>query len=426
MAKIIRIGQGGTLRRPSRRQVLAGAAGLAGLATVPATVRAAGEPIKIGIIAETSTLPGAAIPKGAQMAADAINASGGVGGRPIQLIVYDDHVSAVDGVRAFQRLAQQDKVAAIIGSFISEVVLAMEPWSARLKMPFITPGAASNEIPKRVHDDYAHYKYTFHGWFTSYFIAESASASAGDILVDQFHMKSCVVMSEDAAWTTPLDEAYLDFLPKAGLTVLDHIRFSPDTTDFTPIFNRIEGKKPDVIMTGISHVGVVPTVQWKQQRVPIPMWGVSSQATSSDFWKDTNGACEGVGAQEGAGPDSAVTPKTIPFTQAYVKRYGLVPAYCGYSSNDLVYIIAEAITRAGGSTDPDKLVTALEATDYVGTIGRIKFYGRDAPFTHAIEYGPDLVPGVIIQWQNAKQVTVWPKKLATAKVEFPSFVKLPS
>jgi branched-chain amino acid transport system substrate-binding protein len=410
----------------SRRQVLVGAAGLAGLATVPATVRAAGEPIKIGIIAETSTLPGAAIPKGAQIAADAINAAGGVGGRSIQLIVYDDHVSAVEGVRAFQRLATQDKVVAVIASFISEVALAIEPWSARLKMPFITPGAASNDISKRVHDDYARYKYTFHGWFTSYFIAESASDAAHDILVNDLHMKSCVVMSEDAAWTSPLDDAYLQFLPKLGLTVLDHIRFSPDTTDFTPIFNRIEGKKPDVIITGISHVGVVPTVQWKQQRVPIPMWGVSSQATSSDFWKDTNGACEGVATQTGAGPDSAITPKTIPFTQTYQKRFGLMPAYDGYSTHDIVYIIAEAITRAGGSTDSDKLVTALEATDYVGTLGRLKFYGREERFTHAIEYGPDLAPGVMIQWQNGKQLTVWPKKLATAKVQFPSFVKLPS
>ena len=412
--------------QPSRRQVLVGAAGMAGLASVPATVRAAGEPIKIGIIAEASTLPGAAIPKGAQMAADAINAAGGVGGRPIQLVVYDDHVSAVDGVRAFQRLVQQDKVAAVIGSFISEVALAIEPWSARLKAIYITPGAASNEISKRVHDDYAHDKYTFHGWLTSYFLAEAVADSARDILVPDFHVKSCVVMSEDAAWTSPLDVAYLEFLPKAGLKVLDHIRFSPDTTDFTPIFNRIEGKKPDVIVTGISHVGVVPTVQWKQQRVPIPMWGVSSQASSSDFWKDTNGACEGVATQTAAGPDSAVTPKTVAFTDAYLKRYGLYPAYDGYSSNDLVYVVAEAITRAGGSTDSDKLVTALEATDYLGTVGRIKFYGRQARFTHALEYGPDLVTGVMIQWQKGKQVTVWPKKLATAKVAFPSFVKLPS
>ena len=49
-----------------------------------------------------------------------------------------------------------------------------------------------------------------------------------------------------------------------------------------------------MIITGISHVGVQPTVQWKSQQVPIPMFGIASQATNSTFWKDTNGATEGV------------------------------------------------------------------------------------------------------------------------------------
>ena len=62
----------------------------------------------------------------------------------IEIVDYDDHNSASDAVRAFQRAAEQDKVAAVIASYISEVVLALEPWAGRLKMPMITPGAASN------------------------------------------------------------------------------------------------------------------------------------------------------------------------------------------------------------------------------------------------------------------------------------------
>ena len=92
--------------------------------------------------------------------------------------------------------------------------------------------------------------------------------------------------SEDAAWTTPFDASYLECLPKTGLKVLDHIRFNPDTTDFTPIFHRIEDAHPDAIITGMSHVGVQPTVQWHDQQVPIPMLGISAQATTSAFWKD--------------------------------------------------------------------------------------------------------------------------------------------
>lgn len=411
--------------RTSRRQVLAAAGGLASLAALPAGARAADKPIVIGVIAETSTLLGAGIPRGAAMAVDEINAKGGVLGRPIKLVVYDDHVSSADAVKAFQRLVNQDQAVAVVGTFVSEIALALQPWSARLKIPFITPGAASNEISEHVHADYERYKYSFHTYFTSYFIAESVSDSARDVLVGGLHMKSCVIMSEDAAWSTPYDTALLGFLPKRGLEIREHIRFSPDTTDYTPIFSKIEAKKPDVVITGMAHVGVVPTVQWAQQHVPTPLYGVNVQATAPSFWKDTHGAAEGANSQTGAGPDSAITPFTRPFTQAYMKRFHLQPVYSAYSSYDTLHLMAEAFARAG-STEADKMVAALEATDHVGTMGRFKFFGRNDRFTHAIEYGPDLVPGVMIQWQQDKLKTIWPLKFATAKASFPSFVKLPA
>src|SRR5579875_3920551 len=79
----------------------------------------------------------------------------------------------------------------------------------------------------------------------------------------------------------------------------------------------VESEHPDSIMAGISHVGVQPTVQWHDQQVPIPMLGQSSQATTSAFWKDTNGAAEGVTTSTNAAIGAALTPKTIPFTEAY-------------------------------------------------------------------------------------------------------------
>src|SRR5271170_4647030 len=76
---------------------------------LPHSARAA-DPIKIGVIAEAASISGAAIPNAAQMAADEINAKGGVDGRKIELVVYDDHSSSTDAVRAFQRAASDDKV----------------------------------------------------------------------------------------------------------------------------------------------------------------------------------------------------------------------------------------------------------------------------------------------------------------------------
>jgi branched-chain amino acid transport system substrate-binding protein len=407
----------------SPRTLLAAAA--FGLLTTVSSQALAADPIKIGVIAEAQAIAGASIPQAAQMAAEEINAKGGVDGRKIEIVPYDNHSSSADSVRAFQRAVNEDKVNVVIASYISEVVLALEPWASRLKTPFITPGAASNEISKSVHNDYDKNKYTFHGYLTSAALALSVCDAAKDLLVDEKHMKTAVIMSEDAAWTKPLDVGYEECLPKIGLKVLDHIRFSPDTTDFTPIFNQIEAAKPDVIITGISHVGVQPTVQWKNQQVPIPMLGISSQATNSTFGKDTNDAANGVLYQGVSGPGVAVTPKSIPFAEGFKTKFGNYPSYAGYTAYDEVYYIADAVKRAG-STDADKLVEALEKTDWEGTIGRIQFYGKDDPFTHSIKYGKGLITGLMLQWQDGQQIAVWPKNVAKAQIKFPSFIKVTS
>ena len=413
---------------PRARSLTIAAAFLAGSVVAGSSTAAlaqANGPIKIGVIAEVQSIAGAATPGGAQIAADEINAKGGVNGRKIEIVTYDNKSSSADSVRAFQRAVSEDKVSAVIASYISEVVLALEPWAARLKMPLITPGAASNEITRPVHDDYDKNKYTFHGYLTSAAQAQAVCDAAKELLVDGLKMKTAAIMSEDAAWTKPLDVGYEECLPKVGLKVTDHIRFSPDTTDFTPIFNKIEAQKPDVIITGISHVGVQPTVQWKNQQVPIPMFGISAQALSPTFWADTNGAADGIPSLAVATENVAVTPKTKPFAEAFKKKFGKAPAYTGYTAYDEVYIIAEAIQRAG-STDPDKMVAEMEKTNYEGTIGTIKFYGRTDKFTHGLVYGPDAVNGLVFQWQDGKQVTVWPKKIAEGKLKYPKFIKLPN
>ena len=383
-------------------------------------------PVKFAFIGELSgagAVSSTNFRDGALMAIDEINAKGGILGRKVEIVTYDNKSSSADSVRAFQRAVSEDKVSAVIASYISEVVLALEPWAARLKMPLITPGAASNEITKAIHNNYEKNKYTFHGYLTSAAQAQLVCDAAKELLVDNLKFRSAAIMSEDAAWTKPLDVGYEDCLPKSGLKVVEHVRFSPDTTDFTPIFNNIESKKPDVIVTGISHVGVQQTVQWKNQQVPVPMFGISAQALSPTFWNDTNGAADGVPSLAVATPDVAVTPKTKPFAQAFKAKFGTPPAYTGYTAYDDVYIIAEAIQRAG-STDPDKMVAEMEKTNYEGTIGHIQFYGKDDEFTHGIKSGPGAVTGLVFQWQDGKQVTVWPKAIAEGKLKFPEFVKL--
>ncbi len=403
------------------RVALAGA--VSGSIAGTAMAQDGAKPIRIGVIAEAQAISGASIPLAAQLAADEINAKGGIDGRKVEIVTYDNHSSAADSVRAFQRAVSEDHVNAVIASYISEVVLALEPWSGRLKTVMVTPGAASDVITQNIKKDYDHLKYTFHGYLTSSALSDLVCEATKDLLVDPMKMKTAVIMSEDAAWTTPLDAGYEKCLPAIGVKVLDHIRFSPDTTDFTPIFNKIESQKPDMIVTGVSHVGVQPTVQWKNQQVPMPMIGIASQATNATFWKDTNGATAGVLFDAVSGPGVAVTPKTIPFVEAFAKKFGQAPSYAGYTAYDEVYYLTDAMKRAG-SDDPDKLVAALEQTDYEGTIGNIRFQGKDSEHPHGLVTGKGAIEGLMLQWQDGKQVNLWPANLANGKLQFPSFIRV--
>jgi branched-chain amino acid transport system substrate-binding protein len=98
--------------------------------------------------------------------------------------------------------------------------------------------------------------------------------------------------------------------------------------------------------------------------------------------------------------------------------------YAAYQSYDDVFMWADAIRKAGG-TNPDKMVTAMEKTDYVGTIGRIEFLPKTDTFAHGMKIGPGFISGLMVQWQNGKAVTVWPPAVATGKMVFPAFTKLP-
>src|ERR1700760_2892531 len=189
-----------TISRPPVFWSIRGLLGATALSMVMVSGQAsAADPIKIGVIAEAQAICGASIPQAAQLAADEINAKGGVDGRQIQIVTYDNHSSAADSVRAFQRAVSEDKVNAVIASYISEVVLALEPWSSRLKTVMITPGAASDVITANIAKDYERNKYTFHGYLTSTSLANLVCQAAKDMLVDGLHMKTAVIMSEDAA-----------------------------------------------------------------------------------------------------------------------------------------------------------------------------------------------------------------------------------
>lgn len=375
------------------------------------------EPIRIGIMSYESAPQGLGNIRGAQLAAEEINKAGGIDGRPIKLYVFDNQGSATVAVRNFQRMVKEDKVVAVMGTWSSEVSLAVQPWASRYKIPFIVGTSGAPEITRNVHADYDKNKYTFALIGNSVMEAEDICKFAKERLVG-LGAKTAVLLDEDAQWTIELIKAEQECLPANGIKILDTIKFANNTNDFSPIFNKIRNLNPNLIITGLSHTGLQATIQWSQQQVPALMVGMNSIAISKDFMKQSNGAGEGVITQTGLLEGVPLTKKTLPYFEAYEKKFGPNSfASLGGATYDGMYIYADAVRRAG-TTDADAVIKALEATDYDGVErDHIKFYGRDNQFTHQAN-----LHFPIMQWQKGKRVYVYPMAIGQP-IELPSFVK---
>jgi branched-chain amino acid transport system substrate-binding protein len=108
----------------------------------------------------------------------------------------------------------------------------------------------------------------------------------------------------------------------------------------------------------------------------------------------------------GIGP-AAITPKTMPFWDAYVKKFNDFPGYDS-STYDAVYLLKGAVERAG-TIDADAIVPEMEKTDYVGAFGRIIYFPKDHQWPHDVKFGPGFDTWVVSQWLGPEKLAVvWP------------------
>lgn len=413
------------LRFPKLRTVLS----LPFLASLAVSLSFAAETINIGVMGPKSHILGQTIFNAATLAADEINAQGGIDGKQIKLYEYDTNFSATDATRSIQRAKQQDDVSAMVGIFTSEVALAMMPWSSRLKLPLIVTTATLTDIADKVAAEPERYKYVFHSYVNSRVLGAQICAAQKLYFAKNETLRKygrVALFAEDAEWTKPVMAMYKECLPDAGVSIVDTLVFAPNTTDFAPLYSRIKKAKADAIITVVGHVGVESVIQWNQQQVPALMTGINAQATASQFWKATNGSTEGLISTTAALNGAPITDRTPAFFEAYTKRFGVAqPAFNAYTTYDTIYALKHAIAKAG-SADPDKLVAALETVDFKGTLGQFRFHGKDGAYPHEVVADfADPAKGLsflVFQWQSGKQVILWPERLAEGQPKIPAFV----
>jgi branched-chain amino acid transport system substrate-binding protein len=383
----------------------------------------AADVIKIGVIGPMNFMQGQGNWNGATMAAEEINAKGGVqvGQKKmmIELVKADSNefISLTDATNAMERLMTQSKVDFVVGGFRTEAVLAMQDIAMEHKKIFIGVGAAHNELCERVAKNYGTYKYWFRGSpFNSSFLVKTSFIHigyVGAVLKKSLNLPQIKVafVGEKAMWVEPMVKVTEDTIPKLGMELVGIWRPSDKATDVTAELSAIQRSGAHIIFTMFSaSVGITFARQAGELKVPAVQVGINVEAQKDGFWQATQGMGNYVFTTNTYARGVEYNELTRPFVDTYVKRFNETPVYNADTYAAIKYTIAQAIESVG-TLDADKLVAFMENREFMVPSGKVGYLkdeqGRPL---HELKWGPGYLTALGVQWQDGELKGVWPNQ----------------
>jgi len=379
-----------------------------------------GEVIKIGILGDLDNVGGKAAWQGAVLAAEQVNAEGGVLGKQIELVAEDDDSETPPGDVAFAtnaltKLITLDKVDFLFSSNRIFPILYQDI-CADHNVIFFSMGLA-DEMAQRVADDYDRYKGFFRATTGNASLAVVGLVDGFNTLRDYTGFNKVAYLTLDVPTTKNLASGVVDSLVEQGFDIVYENLFPPTTFDFSSYFAAIEASGAEILAPIVAGSACVPFIkEYYDRQSPFVIWGNVMLASDSDFWILTEGKCESVsfvGFPVVSG--YPLTSKVVPLRDAYIERWGEVPSGGAASTYDLVrFILPDAISRAG-TIETDDVISALEETDVETVLARHFVYTS----THDVmigDAGPnkpaeDYMLVCLFQWQNGVQVPVYPQEI---------------
>jgi len=397
---------------------------MAFLFTVSSFTLASGQDtIKIGVIGPMKFVQGIGHWNGATMAAEEINAKGGiqVGAKKmrVELVQADSNefLSITDATTAMERIIARDKVHFVVGGFRTEAVLAMQDIAMENKKIFIGVGAAHDELCLRVARNYNTYKYWFRGSpFNSSFLGRTSFihlGTVGAILRGSLNIPKVkvAIAAEKAEWTEPMIKAAETAIPGMGMEVAGVWRPSAVATDVTAELSAIQRSGAHIIFTMFSaSVGIPFARQAGELKIPAVQVGINVEAQKDGFWEATRGMGNYVSTLNTYARGVEANELTKAFVDTYVKRFGETPTYTADTYSAIIHGLAPTIEQAG-TLDPDKLVPIHENRVYKSPSGTVA-YLKDAEgrHLHELRWGPGFLTALGVQWQDGELKAWWPNK----------------
>ncbi len=382
-----------------------------GAASTDTTGAATGEPIKIGTslpLTGARSVPGTAAKQGYEVWADMINASGGLLGRPVELVIKDDASDQNTIVADYNALISEDKVDLLLGTFSSLLVLPSSAVAEKNNMVYVTPAGAAAEIYER--------------GFTKIFmsqqtLAQDAGKAFANYIVnlpESERPKTAAYPTIDDPFTAPVVEGIEAILSAAGIQTVYKEKYPEGTTDFDSIVNAIVAAKPDLIAHGAVFEDGVALVRGLLKAGYTPPFLFQTTApTQGDQYADGIGPenTEGIFFHMSWAPE-ATTPGNEAFIQRFREMFGDQEAISEDSADAFAAgeVLAAAV-EAVGNLDQDAIADWLHANEVQTILGVLSWDEAGRPQGEMM----------IGQWQNGAVEIVLPPELASTDTIVPKW-----
>jgi len=350
-------------------------------------------PYKIGSVFSLTgpgALLGARMKTTVEMMVGAVNKKGGINGHPVELVIYDAASDVTKAVAATNRLITQDKVDIITGAGnMSGLSLAMKPIAMRYAVPMISNAGASGIVEPIDKSAWV---------FKSHLTDREVIGRAIDYWKSKGITRVAMLSDTSGFGTSARDELKLQ-APGAGINVVAWEEFGMAANDLVPQLTRIRAANPEVILCWtVAPSGVVFMKNARQLGMKqILMHGFGYVVPK--YMEMAGDAAEGavlvslrfpVGTQLA---DSDPTKKVIlNYIAEHKAKYGSEPDVYGAEAYDGMTMALKALEAANGF-DKEKIRSALERLEFIGTNGLYKF----SPQKH---YGLTKEDAVVMEWRN--------------------------
>jgi branched-chain amino acid transport system substrate-binding protein len=298
--------------------------------------------------------------KGIRLAFDEINEKGGIKGRKIKLITYDNESDAGKAASVVTRLITQDNVVAILGEVASSRTKAAAPIAQENKIPMITPSSTNTEITK-IGDHIFRICFIdpFQGFVMAKFATETLKAKKLAILRD---------VKND--YSVELSNVFAENIKKMGGEIVADLSYQANDIDFKAQLTQIRSKAPEAIFIPgyYSEVGLIS----KQARE----LGIKAPLLGGDGWDSVKLHEIGREAINGSFYSNHYTTETdeapvIEFIKKFKSKYNETPDGLAALGYDAARILAEAMERASEIT-PQMIRDEIAKTkDFNGATGKI-------------------------------------------------------